>query len=205
MTKDELACKERQKYAYLWRHLPEYREISPAELFVNHFLDFFEKAFEKEQTLIDFGTGCGRVAKTFLAKDLRVKLVDFCPECLDQEIYLMTLFLQEKVEFIEATLWDLPDSLKPCDWIYCCDVLEHIPESRLDLTLSAMAARMKKGGYLSICLKEDEHGRQLVGEPLHLIVKDSSFWRKTIQKYWTIEHEISVFDDLYFNCCISAK
>ncbi len=86
------------------------------------------------------------------------------------------------------------------DWIYCCDVLEHIPESQIDLVLQGMAERMGKGGYLSICLKEDLFGTASMGEPLHLTVKDKSWWKQKLSTYWQIQQEAVAFEGICLRC-----
>ena len=202
---DPLTLKEKRKYELLFERLPEYRRDSPGEMFVDHFLECFKDDLKAGDRLIDFGCGSGKVAKIFLMKNLDVTLVDFCSNCLDEDVSALTMLLSDQLRFVEACLWDLPKELTNVDWIYCCDVLEHIPESQIDAVLKGMAERTEKGGYLSICLKEELNGNQLVGEPLHLTVRDKAWWKEKVSTHWQIHKEVIVFEELYFNCCILRK
>jgi SAM-dependent methyltransferase len=253
---DLLAKEEREKYQYLWKHLPDYREISPGKEFFQDFLKFFtskvytnnlkNREFDKEapqifcservtiaerqgasenekceakttqsktdsssclciskgNSIIDFGCGTGQVAKDFLAQELKVTLIDHAENCLDEEISLLTKLFPEKIQFVEACLWDLPDHLKPADWIFCCDVLEHIPESQVERVLSGMAQRTLKGGFLSICLAEDLFGHKAMGIPLHLTVNDQSWWETKIAAHWKILDSRLLHEDQWLNLCV---
>lgn len=201
---DERALTEKSKYDVIWRDVPSYRECSPGEAFAPFFLDGFRGEMRAGQTVIDFGCGTARVTKIFLAKGLNVTLVDISPYALDEEIRNMLILFSNQVHFIQACLWQLPKELKSAYWIYCCDVLEHIPEDHLDIVLRHIDDRMRFGGYFSICLTPDLTGKRL-GEPLHLTVKSKSWWEKKLAKYFHITGEDLVADDIYFNCRVIKK
>ncbi|HSX04780.1 MAG TPA: class I SAM-dependent methyltransferase [Rhabdochlamydiaceae bacterium] len=198
---DEQTLKERAKYDLIWSQYPSYRDCSPGEVFTSFFLQYFEKEIEEGQTLIDFGSGTGRACRAFLAKNLKVSLVDFSSYALDEEIQHLTTLCPDIVSFTEACLWKLPKNLLSADWIYCCDVLEHIPTNRIDQVLKGMASRMKKGGYLSICLQEDLSGKQL-GFPLHLTIKDKHWWLQRLSRYFTVLKEEPILEGINLNCLI---
>ncbi len=198
------AVTEKSKYDVVWRDVPSYRECSPGEDFAPYFFDGFKGEIRAGQTLIDFGCGTARVTRAFLAKGLNVTLVDISPYALDEEIRNLLILLSNQVHFIQACLWQLPKELKTASWIYCCDVLEHIPEDHLDLVLGQISERMRCGGYFSICLKEDLTGKRL-GQPLHLTVKNKGWWEKKLSKYFSIVGEDLVAGDLYFNCRVVQK
>lgn len=201
---DERATSEKSKYDVIWRDFPSYRDCSPGEDFVPFFFDGFRGDMRAGQTLIDFGCGTARVAKSFLTKGLNTTLVDISPYALDQEVRnLLTLF-SNQIHFVQACLWQLPKELKSAYWIYCCDVLEHIPEDCLDSVLRQIEERMRFGGYMSICLKEDLSGKA-VGQPLHLTVKNRDWWEKKLAKYFWIVGEDLIAEDYYFNCRVMKK
>lgn len=181
----EKALSEKAKYEVVWR--------DPEKDFVTYFFDGFKGEIRAGQTLIDFGCGTARVTRAFLAKGLNVTLVDISPYALDEEIRNLLILLSNQVHFIQACLWQLPKELKTASWIYCCDVLEHIPEDHLDLVLGQIAERMRIGGYFSICLKED------------LTVKNKAWWEKKLAKYFSIVGEDLVAGDLYFNCRVAPR
>ncbi len=196
---NERAESEKSKYDVIWREFPSYRECSPGEAFAPFFFDGFKQEMRAGQTLIDFGCGTARVAKDFITKGLNVTLVDISPYCLDEEVRHMLTLFSHQIHFIQACLWQLSESLKSAYWIYCCDVLEHIPSDYVEPVLEAIASKMRFGGYFSICLKEDLAGKKL-GHPLHLTVREKSWWEEKLSKYFTIVAEDAVADELYFNC-----
>lgn len=200
---DPLIEQEKRKYTHIWQDLPDYRKDSPGEMYVDHFLRFFENQIKEKDTLIDFGCGTGKVTKHFLDKGLFLTLVDLCDNCLDEEIALLAQLCFEQIRFQQACLWELPSTLPPADWIYCCDVLEHMPEERIDAVLAAMAARTKKGGYLSIHLSEDLFGTQLLGHPLHLTIKPKEWWQAKLRAHWQIASEPTSTPHLY-HCCLTT-
>ncbi len=104
---------------------------------------------------------------------------------------------------MQACLWQLPNSFKTAYWIYCCEVLEHIPQDSIDTVLAQMAQRMRFGGYFSICLKDGAPSKKINRPPM-LTVKGKAWWEKKLQKHFTIIGEDAIADDLYFNCRVKA-
>ncbi len=196
--------KEKAKYDLIWSQYPSYRDCSPGEVFAPFFLRYFSSELKPVQSIIDFGCGTGRAANAFIAQHLDVRLVDFSPHCLDEQISALVHLCPESLSFTEACLWKLPETLKAAEWIYCCDVLEHIPQRRINQVLKGMAERMKLGGYLSICLQEDLSGKQL-GFPLHLTVKDRTWWLKKLSNYFTVLKEDPILEGINLNCLIGVK
>lgn len=201
---DRRSLQERGKYDVIWRDFPCYRECSPGESFVPLFFHGFQNELRAGQTLTDFGCGTARVAKEFMAKGLHVTLVDISSYSLDEEIRHLVKLFSSQIQFVQACLWRLPKELKSSAWIYCCDVLEHIPEDYIDPVLQGMEKRMKKGGYFSICLQEDLAGKRL-GHALHLTVKNKSWWEKRLEKFFTIVGEDIIAETFYYNCRVKKK
>lgn len=204
MSMQSKTLREKAKYDVIWRECPSYRDCSPGEIFARFFFEGFKGEMRPGQTIIDFGCGTARVAKTFLGKGLKVTLVDISPYSLDEEIRNALRLFSEQLDFVQACLWKLPLFLKSAYWIYCCDVLEHIPEEKVDTVLAAIASRMRFGGYFSICLQEDLVGAK-VGIPLHLTVKGRDWWEERLRQWFTIVGEDVVSEGLYFNCRVIKK
>ena len=72
---------ERSKYEQIWG-IREYRNFSPGETLLASFLTITNP--KKGSTIVDYGTGCGRVNLEFVAKGFQVKLFDIASNCLDE-------------------------------------------------------------------------------------------------------------------------
>lgn len=184
---DEIALKERHKYETIWKSVPEYRVYSPSDRWIPVFLSFFYDQFRQGDTVLDFGCGSGRSALPLLNAGLKVHLIDITEEALDPVTIL--LWRSSSVRFTESCLWHLSANLKPAEWILCFDVLEHIPEKRLESALSGISSRMQKGGLLSISLVEDEFGKE-INEKLHLTIHSAAWWKKKLSKFFRYHKEL---------------
>lgn len=167
----DLAAQEQDKYRRMWAQ-PSYRNWSPGADAVPAFLD--GQLWQPGDTLGDMGCGTGRAGKLLSQKGLAVTLVDFCRGACEVE----------GLPFVEAVLWDLPP-LGKFDWLYCVDVLEHIPTSKVAATLDNLAAVTRKGGYLQISLQRDSCG-SLIGETLHLTVQPFEWWAAQVVMRWPV-------------------
>jgi 2-polyprenyl-3-methyl-5-hydroxy-6-metoxy-1,4-benzoquinol methylase len=192
MKTDDVYFREKKKYTELWSSIPEYRNASAADLLAPAFLVYFSSQIEAGQRIIDFGCGTGKSALPFLWKGLQVDLVDFAAPCLDVEIFLRTAAKQ--VFFWEACLWDLPSDLVAVDWIVCFDVLEHLPEEKIEASLKGMAQRMKKGGLFCIDLRPDQFG-SVIQDTLHLTLKPKQWWHEQVSAFFSILEELSGGDE----------
>lgn len=182
---DEISLQEKQKYEKMWNNEP-YRVTSPGKLSVDYFLEFIKGRFTAGDSLIDFGCGSGVAAIPFLEAGFKVRLVDIAENCLDDTIQTLTFLSPDTLSFYLASLWKLPESLEQSDWIYCIDVLEHLPTEKVELALQEMARRTRKGGALQVFLLDEGMGK-MIGETLHLTIKPLRWWLDLISVYWTIE------------------
>ena len=168
------ALREREKYRKMWTEIPGYRTNSPGEKLVDTFLDHAQWA--KGDTLIDCGSGTGRAAKRLDQAGLTVLMLDICRESTD---------VDNRLPFVTACLWDMPFNQR-FDWVYCCDVLEHIPTERVDKVLDNLAAMTGYGAFMQIALFADGFG-QRIGQTLHLTVKPADWWLEQINARWEIK------------------
>lgn len=184
---DDIALKERDKYETIWKSVPEYRLYSPSDRWVPVFLSFFYDQIRRGDTVLDFGCGTGRSALPLLRADLKVHLVDITKEALDPTTFF--LWMASSIRFTENCLWDLSADLEPAPWILCLDVLEHIPQEKLESVLSEISSRMQKGGFFSICLMEDKLG-QAIDDKLHLTVQSADWWKGKISEFFRSHKEL---------------
>ncbi|MBX5238633.1 bifunctional 2-polyprenyl-6-hydroxyphenol methylase/3-demethylubiquinol 3-O-methyltransferase UbiG [Rhizobium sp. NLR22b] len=159
---DLLAASERAKYERMWAR-PEYRVWSPGK-------DSAEEAIATfgASSVIDFGCGEGKALDQFLASGMEVIGIDL-------------VSLREGV--IEACLWDLPADLKPASWGFCADVMEHIPTDKVEAVLSNIAGKVRLGCYFRISTEPDGMGA-LIGERLHLTVRDAVWWGHRVREHF---------------------
>ena len=168
-----IAEQERDKYERMWA-VPGYRDNSPGERLVDTFLKL--ASWDKGDDLLDCGSGTGRAAQKLADAGLDVTMLDITPAATDPDI---------KLPFVEGCLWDM--RLSSFDWIYCCDVLEHIPPEHVDEVLDNLACMTGYGAFMQIALFNDGFGH-MIGETLHLTVKPASWWMDKINARWEVKH-----------------
>ena len=168
------AEREREKYRKMWTEIPGYRTNSPGEKLVDTFLDHAQWA--KGDTLIDCGSGTGRAAKRLDQAGLTVLMLDICRESTD---------VDNRLPFVAACLWDMP-FMQRFDWVYCCDVLEHLPTEYVDAALDNLRDMTGYGAFLQIALFPDGFGRR-INDTLHLTVKPAGWWLEKIEKRWAVK------------------
>lgn len=183
-------AQERRKYEKIWA-VRDYHRYSPGEGLAAAFVRACQPHIG--DTVIDLGCGTGRAGQNLAQAGLSVFLLDFV-NAVDAEISL---------PFVTCCLWE------PCfadgvqfDWIFCADVLEHIPPERVDATLATMARLTRKGGILQIAMFADGFGRR-IGERLHLTVEDKSFWLPKLEKLWKVA--AAADDGQYLTATLEAK
>ncbi len=195
---------EKEKYARMWQY-PAYRQVSPGNNLAMIFLYHFRAAMQEGETIADFGCGTGRASHIFLERGLNVNLIDIAPNCLDGEIQALTLLVPHRITFTEACLWELPENLEPTDWLYCCDVMEHLPEEYVPKTLENLARMNRKAGCFQIFLEDDTAFGGIIQDKLHLTIKPKEWWVEQLSKYWDIQAFGPELPGLRFSCFVTKK
>lgn len=151
---------ERDKYRRMWQ-FDGYREVSPGEELVSKFLEVMQPS----GLIVDFGCGTGRAALALHSAGHEVYLIDFADNCRDHEAL--------SLPFLE---WDL---CHPCPvrapFGICTDVLEHIPTEDVRKVVGNIMASAQNV-FFQISTVNDVFG-QVLGTPLHLTVRQHSWWR----------------------------
>ena len=176
---------ERELYENTWS-IQNYADHSPGEHNVKFLLD--NVAREKRDyrpnltSILDAGSGSGKGAVALHKLGFNVKMCDITDSGLVPEA--------KAIPFQEACLWD---DLYPVvraydhpnashvDFVYCCDVLEHIPTQFTMLTINQMLRVARYGVFLSISLVPDNFGIW-VGQPLHQTVQSFTWWRDNLRE-----------------------
>jgi SAM-dependent methyltransferase len=167
---------ELEKYRKAWA-LPEYRQWSPGADAVHVFLE--NTPWKPGDTIVDVGCGTGRAAIKLRDAGLRPWLLDFCAEAIEVQ----------DLPFININIWESFD-VGYFDWIYCVDVLEHLPSDKINSSLRAMFMMGRKGGYLQIACFPDSCG-SLIGETLHMTVQPPEWWHEKVSQKWKINKDLS--------------
>ncbi len=161
---------EALKYGKMWEE-PEYRKRSPGEELASVFL---EQAKPKaESTVIDYGCGTGRGALMLaLLGKLKVTMVDFVRNSLDPELKEALVTQKHVLKFVKH---DIEKRLGfVAEYGYCTDVMEHIPEPRVDIVLTNIL-HSSQHVFFSISTIGDVCG-QIIGEELHMTIHDYHWW-----------------------------
>lgn len=162
---------ERVKYKRAWA-IPSYRDKSPGERLVPHFLE----RHKPPGTLIDLGAGPGRASLKLKQAGFNVVMLDITADSTDEKVR------RHNLPFIEACLWDpLPFKAK-FDLFYCTDVMEHLPPERVDVTLDNILG-IAQAGFFQIALFEEGFGKY-INDRLHLTVMPWDWWADKIMRRW---------------------
>jgi len=165
--------RERMLYEEVWG-IPGYGDFSPGEQYLPAFLDMLAiqpvvAAPPRDCTVLDAGCGSGKGALALQQAGFTVTCLDITDEGLLPEA--------ERFPFIESPLWE---PLAPThDYVYCTDVLEHIPPQFTMLVVQRLREAATCGVFLSISLVPDQFG-VFLGQPLHQTVQPYSWWLENL-------------------------
>ena len=166
---------ERQTYTDMWA-LDAYATHSPGAAMVPIFLDMI-RPLQTERvdqwtagSVLDAGCGSGKGAIALRDAGFgRVTLCDLTDAGLVDEA--------KDLPFHDVFLTDnLAPAVGYHDWVYCCDVMEHVPPTFTMLVVHQMLRVARRGVFLSISLVPDGFGAW-VGKPLHQSVQSFTAWR----------------------------
>lgn len=170
---------ERQTYDAVW-DVPAYADHSPGERHVALFMDM---AGARRGTVLDAGCGSGKGG-------LALQAAGFAVECCD--LTAVGLVPEARaLPFTPVCLWDDLSTAfgyrfgRKFDWIYCCDVLEHVPPHFTMLVVRRLLDISRNGVFLSIALQPDNFG-MWIGKPLHQTVQPFTWWRDALKELGTV-------------------
>jgi 2-polyprenyl-3-methyl-5-hydroxy-6-metoxy-1,4-benzoquinol methylase len=161
----DLEITERKKYNHIWK-LDAYRVKC-------HGLNLWTQRRylfpDDPKTAIDLGYGTGRLVRQWHDEGIDGYGVDISENAADRQI-----MLDLGDHLIIGPLWDFTPPMR-CDIGVCADVLEHIPEERVDDVLRNIA-RSCKTAFLKIACFESHWD----GLKLHMTVRDPAWWIKRV-------------------------
>jgi 2-polyprenyl-3-methyl-5-hydroxy-6-metoxy-1,4-benzoquinol methylase len=165
---------ERATYAQMWA-LDAYATHAPGERYLPIFLDMAHPG--AGAAVLDAGTGSGKGGLALQQAGFDVRLCDLTPAGLVDEA--------RALPFFEQVLWE-PLALRrylfgrKVDWVYCTDVLEHIPTAFTMLVVSRLLEVARHGVFLSVSLQPDVFGAW-VGTALHQTVQPFLWWKTQLE------------------------
>lgn len=169
-----IADAERARYEDVWSSLPTYGDYSPGERWVDAFLSMSGTIMRG--SILDAGCGSGKGGVALRAKGFYpVALCDITDDGLIPEA---RAFL-----FTRTCLWGnlKRDVRRFYDWVYCTDVLEHIPTEWTMLAVARMLEVSRRGCFFSIAFVPDNYGAFL-GTSLHQTVESFVWWKTRLQE-----------------------
>lgn len=164
----ELEAQERTKYKRMWE-VDLYRKSAPGEKLVDGAVR--RLGMKPGDSVIDFGCGTGRPAAKFQALGMEAMGIDIADNCLDEGV---------EIPLAIQPLWELAPF--EAGFGFCTDVMEHIPPERVNDVLANIALTVG-ACYFQIATRPDSMGR-IIGETLHLTVKDSKWWHRKLEEYF---------------------
>lgn len=170
---------ERVKYEHIWT-FEEYRRGSPGERRVREILELAGSGgfSPRVRAVLDAGCGPGRAALLLHRAGFDVSLCDIARNALDPEVRDAL-----GARFTHASITELPYADRRFDLYWSCDVLEHLPQAEVGRALRE-AARVAEEAYLEIALFDDVQHAKLIGQPLHLTLRDAAWWEGMARLHW---------------------
>lgn len=181
---------EQIKYEKMWE-IDDYRAVAPGQDTAMTFLKVAKPL--ADSTCIDFGSGTGRGALMLaLMGKLKVTMVDFAANALDDDIRDICKTQPDRLEFIQHDLNKQLPIGQPAVYGYCTDVMEHIPPEEVDTVLSNIL-HSAHNVFFRIDTQPDVMGAR-IGEPLHLSVHSYDWWldkfkEKKCYVHWSQDYE----------------
>lgn len=204
-----LLTAERALYEDIWTSVESYANHAPGQQYVEMFYECAVRGLQNgnpdrttfapsDCTVLDAGTGSGKGALALKALTFRVYTCDVTNAGMVPEA--------QSLPYTDACLWhDLSPIARGVghpgrtkfDFVYCCDVLEHIPTQFTMLAIDQMLRVARYGLFLSVSLVPDSFG-VWAGKSLHQTVQSFVWWRDSLKELGTVEDARDLINDAVF-------
>jgi SAM-dependent methyltransferase len=179
-AKKSLESAEAYKYTRCWQH-DQYRDYSNGE---RHLPVILERMRMPAGSFVyDFGCGSGRLTQKLFDAGFEVLGIDHAANCLDPLV---------NVPLCVANLWEIPSALpyrpdagvRRADFGVCCDVMEHIPEDKVDAVLSGIRWCVEGSVFFTISHEDAHFGHHIGVGVLHLTIRSADWWREKLAQFF---------------------
>lgn len=133
-----------------------------------------ETVGEKTMRVLDYG--CGKAEYVWSPKILGKTLFELFPG----KINSLYLYDPGNSEFCSP-----PPSGSMFDAVFCCDVMEHVPEEFVGVVLTEINRYVSWGGKAFFTISCNAAKKSFMdGENLHVTVKDTDWWKSQFDKFF---------------------
>jgi SAM-dependent methyltransferase len=174
-----ILASERETYAQMWSAVEDYSAHAPGEQYLPLFL---QVVGDDRGSVLDAGTGSGKGAVALYKEGFDVVACDVTDAGLVDEFKNPEL---AAIPFYPACLWDDLSFIGRPAYVYCTDVLEHIPPQFTMLAIYQMLQVARKGLFLTVSLVPDSFG-VWAGKSLHQTVQPFTWWKDSLAEVGTV-------------------
>lgn len=177
---------ERRKYDAMWG-VDDYSIYSPGQHLVDYFIQIAKP--KPKSAILDVGAGAGAGSRALKDKGFYVRGFDITSEA----------WKHEDIRLFTGSVWrDIQIEMPAVqfDYVYCCDMMEHIPTEFTALSVNEMLNVCDKA-FFSISFQPEYYG-QFIGEHLHLTVKPFTWWRDLMRELGTVHEARDLMGDGVF-------
>ncbi len=182
-----ILLEEQRTYEEMWA-VEAYAKSSPGAQLVPVFIDMAHPALT--DAVMDAGCGHGKGAIALLAAGFTSITCCDLVDVREPEA--------QQFAFHEICLWQA-QALRGMglDWVYCCDVLEHVPEALTMLSVHQLLEASRSGVFLNVSVVPDVFGAW-AGRSLHQTVKPFTWWRDHLSEIGHVDEGRDFLDAASF-------
>ncbi len=133
--------------------------------------------------VFDAGSACGSILNGFKSTNLfdRVMGMDLC----DHMVQLGRKHFGFRAnEVVAGSIENIPVDDNSVTLVHSAQVLEHVPDQKIDRILAEFTRVLRPGGRAFLCLDAIRHGEtkeQYMGDPTHCNVKPVAYWTEKLK------------------------
>jgi ubiquinone/menaquinone biosynthesis C-methylase UbiE len=134
--------------------------------------------------VVDAGCACGSILQGFKSTGIFNRVLG-----IDLSDYMVELgrhhFGFNQDEILSGSIENIPVSDNTVSLLHSAQVLEHVPDEKIDRILSEFSRILRPGGRAFLCLDAVRYGEtkeQYMGDPTHFNIQPVIYWTEKLQK-----------------------